>query len=50
MNTHAVCLFSSGAVLAGGTPSPDSKQPAGWPDSAPLAKRNRKDEADCDLA
>lgn len=40
MNTLAVCLFFSGALLAGGAPSPDTKTAAGWPDAAPLAKRN----------
>ena len=37
---HAHCLFVTAAALAGDAPSPDSKQPAGWPDSAPLVKRN----------
>ncbi|MDD4789362.1 MAG: glycoside hydrolase family 31 protein, partial [Pirellulales bacterium] len=40
MNTLTVCLCFTVAVLAGGAPSPDSKQPAGWPDSTPLAKQN----------
>ena len=40
MNTLAVCLLFSGAVLATGAPSPDAKKPAGWPDPVPLAKRN----------
>ena len=40
MNALTVCLFFTGAVLAGDAPSPTSRKPAGWPDSAPLAKRN----------
>ena len=40
MNTLTVCLFFTGYVLAGDAPSPDSRKAAGWPDSAPLTKRN----------